>query len=492
MVVLNGANLKLSDLFSEGDNEVATLLSSSLPNLDENISVIIENANLKAQREWFGAIAAVEQLLLSQTQLSEPSERTELQGLLLAGPMPILSHPDLVSGLYNGILTPKAWKHFIPLPFQLIGDAKEQFNYQAEKTVELPLFPQDPLAQEQFCLLLTPKFGLLMLVGDDENGLPSFQFSFDPDVVYEGWMTLRSRLALTYVPQLPELDHLVNQFAPSEPDYRVVMEFSRQLLKHLPELPTSESKPRPVFPTPTINSAQSEPKLSQHSVDIELLQALTHEIRTPLTSIRTMTRLLLRRKELAPQVIQRLKAIDQECTEQINRMELIFRATELETASVQDKSVQLVPTSLEQVFDNSIPRWQTQAERHKVELAVDLPKKLPQVVSNPAMLDQVLTGLIEKFVRSLANGGAIRLKVSTAGHQLKVQFHTQSIYQINPLKALGDLLMFQPETGCVSLNLDVTKNLFQALGGKLTVRQRSQQEEVLTIFLPLKTPSPKG
>ena len=48
-----------------------------------------------------------------------------------------------------------------------------------------------------------------------------------------------------------------------------------------------------------------------------------------MASIRTMTRLLLRRKELAPEVIQRLKAIDQECTEQINRMELIFRATEL-------------------------------------------------------------------------------------------------------------------------------------------------------------------
>jgi len=48
----------------------------------------------------------------------------------------------------------------------------------------------------------------------------------------------------------------------------------------------------------------------------------------------------------------------------------------------------------------------------------------------------------------------------------------------------GDLLMFQPKMGCLSLNLDVTKSLFQAFGEKLTVRQRSQQEEVLTIFLP--------
>jgi signal transduction histidine kinase len=45
--------------------------------------------------------------------------------------------------------------------------------------------------------------------------------------------------------------------------------------------------------------------------------------------------------------------------------------------------------------------------------------------------------------------------------------------------------MFQPETGSLSLNLAVTKNLFQVLGGKLIVRHRPQQGEELTIFLPL-------
>ncbi len=484
MVVLNGANLKLSDLFNEGRSNTSTPLTASVHPFDQNLETAIETAHSKAQQYWFGAIAALELLLLSLIS-ADATEKTDPQGVLLAGPMPILSHPDLLSGLYSGILTPKAWKHFIPLPFQLLGDVTQGFNKNSCKTVELPLFPQDPLSQEQFCLILTKQFGLLMLIGEDEQGLPSFQFSFDPAVVHEGWLTLRSRLALTYVPQLPELDRLVSQFEVPEPNYRLVMEFSRHLLKNLPELPVPEMKPRAVFSSTKTVLNHGEPLINHHSEDIELLQALTHEIRTPLTSIRTMTRLLLRRKELGIEVIQRLNAIDRECTEQINRMELIFRATELETTSVQEKSVQLVPISLEQVFGNSIPRWQNQAQRHNVELAVDLPKKLPQVVSNHVMLDQVLTGLIEKFVRSLASGGAIRLKVSTAGHQLKVQFHTQSIYQINPLKALGDLLMFQPETGCLSLNLDVTKNLFQALGGKLTVRQRSQQEEVLTIFLPL-------
>ena len=62
---------------------------------------------------------------------------------------------------------------------------------------------------------------------------------------------------------------------------------------------------------------------------------------------------------------------------------------------------------------------------------------------------------------------------------------SQCPYENNPLKALGNLLMFQPETGSLTLNLDVTKNLFQALGGKLIVRQKPEFGEVLTVFLPL-------
>jgi K+-sensing histidine kinase KdpD len=101
------------------------------------------------------------------------------------------------------------------------------------------------------------------------------------------------------------------------------------------------------------------------------------------------------------------------------------------------------------------------------------------------MLDQVLTGLMENFTRSLPTGGQIRVQVSTAGNQLKLQLLPQSNYQSNPFKSLGNLLIFQPETGSLSLNMNVTKNLFNALGGKLIVRQKPKQGDVLTIFLPL-------
>jgi K+-sensing histidine kinase KdpD len=117
------------------------------------------------------------------------------------------------------------------------------------------------------------------------------------------------------------------------------------------------------------------------------------------------------------------------------------------------------------------------------------------IATDPTMLDQVLTGLIDRITHRLPPGSHIQVQVTPAGHQLKLQFQSQPLSPPKEGKAklgfapavrsIGQLLMFQPETGNLSLNMAVTKNLFQALGGKLTVREHPQEGEVLTIYLPL-------
>lgn len=95
---------------------------------------------------------------------------------------------------------------------------------------------------------------------------------------------------------------------------------------------------------------------------------------------------------------------------------------------------------------------------------------------------------MENFTRSLPHGGEIQVQVQTAGDRLKLELQSQSSHESNSFKSLGQLLMFGRSTGCLRLNLDATKNLFHALGGKLIVRQKPQQGEVFTIFLPLDLP----
>ena len=185
---------------------------------------------------------------------------------------------------------------------------------------------------------------------------------------------------------------------------------------------------------------------------------------------------------------KRLEVIDRECSQQIDRFGLIFRAVELETS--QNKGISLTATCLNEVLSRSIPRWEKQASQRGLVLTVVLPQGLPSVASDPMMLDQALTGLIERSARTMPPGSKIEVEVSLAGSQLKLQVetHPNEDYAAHKplLQALGQMLTFQPETGVLSLNLTATKNLFNAIGGKLTVQERSAYHgELFTLFLPL-------
>ncbi|MEH1891517.1 MAG: HAMP domain-containing sensor histidine kinase [Nostoc sp.] len=475
--------------------------------LAENQSSVAECSPAKAERQWRVSLAATEHLLLNTLA---GGSRNITQGLVLTAPAPLFSQPKLTQSLQTVTFTAKPFNPLALMPFQMPDamPAADYINASVNEEIAphesvLPLLPADPLGAEQFCLVFTDKFRLVLVLATHKNGKKTFSFSFEPEVVQQAWRSLGARVMLANPEFFARLDALVQQYSPVAPDCRVVLEFSQLLLQELTEveetrdslLGTGEEaleQGSRVFP----NAQSPIPNPQSSNPDVELLQAFAHEVRTPLTTIRTMTRLLLKRRDLDASVINRLKIIDHECTEQIDRMELLFKAAELETtASAKSSKTQLTPMSLDQVLQQSIPRWEQAAHRRNLTLNVILPQQLPTVVSNPTMLDQVLSGLIENFTRSLPAGSHIQVQVIPAGDQLKLQLSPQfrckdSNKAATPgtppiRKALGQLLMFQPETGTISLNIAATKHLFQAIGGKLIVRQRPHYGEVLTIFLPL-------
>jgi signal transduction histidine kinase len=549
----------ISDIIAQSSSD--PLFCSPVPETAAHVQ------NFKAQREWYSAVQSINQLLEQFSQHSpetidlehssvgreecfQPQPRwstlnqlpppqgqaRRYQGVVLSGPSAILMHPDLVSDFATQIFIPQNCsqnqnrshvRQTLPLP-----PASEKILGSLPPTCTVSLTDDDPLTQEPFCVVLTTKFSLVMALGVDQTGNPKFLFSFEPEIINSALAVLRYRLQaihpdsqrdshhqeVTVVEEpLALFDNFVEQFSPVVPHYKTVMQFSRLMLQNLPiGLKTSgesiqtqshcseQSQPSKIHSN---HSEKTIPTISVNShvqtSEIELLQAIAHEVRTPLATIRTLTRLLLKRRKFDPDVVRkRLEMIDQECTTQIDRFNLIFRAVELEVSQQQSKSqpchqkppIQLTALSLGDVFHSSVPRWQKQAHQRNHTLNVVLPPTLPAVVSDPTMLDQVLTGLIENFSRSLPCGSHIQMGVCLAGNQLKLQLESQDdgnpshsgAAPKSPLKSIGPLLMFQPETGSLSLNMSVTKNLFQALGGKLVVRQRSKQGKVMTIFLPLK------
>lgn len=509
----DGNQLSLSEILAQGDEQPWGPPGRS--NEDRTAS-----ARRSAEAEWQAAIAAMSDLLAAIPRSATQLEMSGSEGAVVSGPLPVLTDPALTQRLATWLVTPLPLAAALNEQRSLLPTAPHDGHPGCDGrslSRALPLLPQDPLLAERFCLVATPVFSLGLVLGQaDNSGRSPFQYSFNPALLAQMWQRVRSRIRQAGYLDLDCIDQQLASLSTVEPDYRLVTRFSQSLLAHLPHRQAASprqaagsihwSHPWDVAAAPPLRPAMleqpapssAESNQDTASADAELLQAMAHEIRTPLTTIRTLTRSLLRRQDLPPEVQKRLQRIDQECTQQIDRFSLIFRAVELEVShGSRDRAATLTPIALSQVFQEAIPQWQQQAHRRNLSLDVTLPSHLPRVTSDPTLLHQVLTGVVEWFTQCLPAQSHIQMRVMLAGHQLKLQFESQTGTSCSltanghsertPLRSLGHLLMLAPETGGVSLNLDVTKNLFQSLGGKLIVRQRPQQGDVLTVFLPLET-----
>ncbi len=305
--------------------------------------------------------------------------------------------------------------------------------------------PIGKTTKEKWAVVLTPAWQVVLVTGEQEG---EALFSFHPQPV---------RLVLDVLLTYAEGTKLAERLAPfvlQIPKYEDIADLMGGFLSV-------------IHPVEVII-----PELN----DVEILQSMIHEVRTPLTSIRTLVHSLLRRSDLTPIVKQRLEQIDREATDQIDRLNLIFQIVE-QTQPILRESL-----SLGDVLLSLLPQWQWQTARRNLTLEYH-PEELPLIISNRELLHQLLNSLIDRLFRLLPPHSKIALGTTTAGNFVKLEITTsgQGIY---PLRPIGRWLLFQPETGVISLNLVVTKALFQSLGGKFTLKT-IPTGEVLTVFLPV-------
>ncbi|MDM7326931.1 MAG: histidine kinase dimerization/phospho-acceptor domain-containing protein [Thermosynechococcus sp. Uc] len=388
--------------------------------------------------QWQAGVAALEKLLA----VMHP-----IDGFLVSFPSPIVKD----SHLKTYVLMPQGRS----LPSLPPTDANPAFP-------AMTFLPSVREGMSSFCLLLSPEVNLL-LVYQGERGL---HFSFDPEEIHAFWQQLRQQLPLT---ELHPIDQWFTSATMVPPSYRLVSEFAQWLL----EYSYPEAVPLSVTATPMA------------AADISLLQALAHEVRTPLTTINTFIQLLQRQENLPQRTYQYLQKIGQEIQDQITRFNLLSDAAEIFTSPSPKPPLAFGQTHLAELFITNLTRWQKQAARRQVKLTVDCPSDLPVVLSNPTSLDQVLTGLVEYYSQTLAPESELQLVVQRAGQHVKLELRSPQYKYRSDLAVLGHFLLWHPATGQLSLNFEAAKLLIEAVGAKVIQRRDRQAGEILTLYLPI-------
>ncbi|MGB3759603.1 MAG: sensor histidine kinase, partial [Rivularia sp. (in: cyanobacteria)] len=168
----------------------------------------------KARQQWRTATSAAQQLLLNSLSVVAPNAPS---GLVLAAPAPVLCESRLNQCLRTVTFTAKPFNPLALMPFHMSGDAIATQENLFDESV-LPLLKADPLSKEQFCLIFTKEFSLILVLIEEDNDKSKFLFSFEPEVIEKAWQALAGRVMLTNPSFFMELDELVQEYYPVAPD----------------------------------------------------------------------------------------------------------------------------------------------------------------------------------------------------------------------------------------------------------------------------------
>ena len=432
------------------------------------------------RRQWWAALATLQDDFLLPL--------SGLAGVWLAAPLPALFEPRLLQQLQGWVWAPQELDALLSPPPALLpaeGTSRSE-QPQGEHFTRLPLADDD--GTDPLLLVLTPKLQMAMAI-DGRPGARRLLVRFEPSVLTSALGLIHERLERTAPEAAATLREQLQTLGPLHSDESLALRFWARLSERLAAMAPSLTLQPLVSGGPT-----SDP--TDRTSELALLEAITHEVRTPLATIRTLIRSLLRRSDVGAIVRQRLEQIDGECSEQIDRFGLIFLAAELQRQpaagggnQTQGGTQHLARTDLGELLRQLEPLWQRQLSRRGLSLGLDLEDPLPQVLSDPARLETMLGGLIDRFSRSLADGSSVHLSLSTAGEKLKLRLSCSASdrdadagSQTQQQRSLvGPVLSWDPTTGSLQLSRQATQQLFEQMGGRLTERSGSG----LTVYFPI-------
>ncbi|MCA1840335.1 MAG: ATP-binding protein [Actinomycetota bacterium] len=221
----------------------------------------------------------------------------------------------------------------------------------------------------------------------------------------------------------------------------------------------------------------------------EVISAVSHELRSPLTSVKGFTSTLLNKwdrfdDETKKHLLFTINTDADRVTRLINEL-LDF--SRLEAGRLQLRRQRIaIPDIAHRVIDRIQPR----AEAHK--LTTEFPDDFPETFADPDKVEQVLTNLVENAVKYTDSG---EVKVSGAWDDATVSIWVSDQGDGIPLEhrsqVFGKFFRRGERAGNptgTGLGLYISKGLLEAHGGRIWVDEAPGGGAVFTFTLPRSEP----
>ena len=211
---------------------------------------------------------------------------------------------------------------------------------------------------------------------------------------------------------------------------------------------------------------------SQDELRREMVANVSHDLRTPLTSLQGYLETLLRKSNtLSPAEQQRYLEVAVRQSQRVSHLaHELFELAKLECEEVQPNCEQFF---VQELIQDVVQKFELAANNRGIQIKASVAQKIPMVYADIAMIERVLANLIDNALRYTPDGGKITLelehdsknvliRVSDTGSGIAEEHLTNLFERSSPLRQSSG-----KTHGGGGLGLLITKRILQLHGSTI-------------------------
>ena len=207
----------------------------------------------------------------------------------------------------------------------------------------------------------------------------------------------------------------------------------------------------------------------------------SHELRTPITNMKTRLYLLKRKPETLSVQLPVLETVTDRMRKLVDDL--------LDVSRFEHGVIKLTPESLilQSIVQRVVEIQTPEAQKKSQQLELSLPDHDLHLMADPERLTQVVTNLVTNAINYTPEGGSIHVTLQQEDHQAVLSVQDTGIGI--PAHLIGEI--FKPffrvndfNTG-VGLGLSITKEIIELHHGEITVSSQEGEGTCFTVRLPL-------
>ncbi len=223
----------------------------------------------------------------------------------------------------------------------------------------------------------------------------------------------------------------------------------------------------------------------------ELMTAVSHDLRTPLASMRAMIESINDGVVTDPETVSRY--LRQAQSEVENLSALIDDLFELSRLDAGVLELQVAEVSVHDLVSDTLQSMAAQAASRELLLAGDVSPELPTVVADTHLLQRVLYNLVQNALRHTPADGTISIRALDAGPEIEVQvadtgegISERDLPDIFERFYRADRSRSR-DSGGTGLGLSIAKGIVEAHGGRIWAESAPGEGSVFSFTLPKQT-----